>query len=183
MKATYSSDAIGRVMNSLRYSLASYLQFARPWVDAHSQVVADTIAHVAASHNHDVTRIGELLVERHGHVVSQTFPAAFAALNDLSMRYVLPLVLEDERQIVRLMEAAIVELEVDAEAYNLVAELVDRERRQVRILQRLLDDPRANRICAPVQAMPHASMWPTAVDGPKVLTPRMREPVPKLVSC
>jgi hypothetical protein len=166
-------------MNSLRYSLASYLQFARPWVDAHSQVVDDTIAHVAASHNHDVTRIGELLVERHGHVVSQTFPAAFAALNDLSIRYVLPLVLEDERQIVRLMEAAVVELEVDAEAYDLIAELVERESWHLRILRELMDDWRATRTFAAIQTMRRPPKWPTAVDGHKAIATRMRELIPK----
>src|SRR5688572_16913945 len=83
--------AINRPMNALRYSLASYLQFAQPWVDADSQAVADTIACVATSHDRGATRIGELLVMRHGYVASQTFPAAFTALNDLSTRYVLPL--------------------------------------------------------------------------------------------
>lgn len=103
MKATYSSDAISRVMNALRYSLASYLQFARPWADPDVRAGADVIARVANSHDRDTTRIGKLLVERHCHAVSQAFPAAFTVLNDLSVRYVLSLVLEDERQIVRLM--------------------------------------------------------------------------------
>jgi len=108
-------------MNALRYSLASYLRFARPWIDASTQSIAESIGHVAQHHRQHVTRIGELLVDRHGHVESRAFPQAFTGLNDLSIEYLLPLVIEDEKQIIRVIEATAVALECDAEASSVVA--------------------------------------------------------------
>lgn len=175
-------DAINRPMNALRYSLASYLRFARPRVDADSRAVADALIGVATGHDLGVTRIGELLVKRHGHAVSQTFPAVFTALNDLSIRYILPLVIENERQIVRTMEAAAVELECDAVAYDLVAELVDRERRHLHTLQQLRGACRANRSFAPVHTTPQAPIWPTAIERRKARVFRERGRSPELVS-
>ena len=62
-------DALNGTINTLRYSLARYLRFARPWVDAGAESTAEMIEKVAESHRQHFTRLGELLVERHGHVV------------------------------------------------------------------------------------------------------------------
>jgi hypothetical protein len=128
-------DAINLPMNALRYSLASYLRFACPWVDASAQSIGERIGRVAEGHRQHVARIGELLVERHGHVKSETFPSAFTGLNDLSVEYLLPLVIEDEKQIIRVIEATAVILDSDAEASDLVAEVLDVEKRHLQALQ------------------------------------------------
>jgi len=164
-------DAINRMMNALRYSLASYLRFARPWVDAGAQTIAETIGHVAESHRQHVTRIGELLVERHGHVESRTFPRPFTGLNDLSIEYLLPLVVEDEKQIVRIIEASAAALECDAEASDLVAEIIDSEKRHLQILERAPGRRRAMRSDASVQARHRASEWPAANGSLHLRTP------------
>ena len=83
--------ALNRVMNALACSVASYLRFARPRIDAGAEGVADTVRHVAVSHRNHAFRVGELRRERHGHVESRTFPIAFTRLNDLSVEYLLPL--------------------------------------------------------------------------------------------
>lgn len=120
---------LNRVMNALRYSLASYLQFARPWIGANARAdVVDAIARVADHHRDNVMRLGELLIERHRHVELQSFPTAFTGLNDLSVEYLLPLVIENEKRIIRLVEATAGALEHDIEAHRVLAEFVDREK-------------------------------------------------------
>jgi hypothetical protein len=134
MKSQSTVDAMNRVMNALTYSVARYLRFARPWVDFRADVIADLVGQVADSQGEHVLRIGELLIERHGHVESRTFPLAFRGLNDLSVEYLLPLVIEDEKQIIALIESAADALTCDPEARELVVEIVECERRHLQML-------------------------------------------------
>jgi ferritin len=155
-------DSINQVMNALRYSLASYLRFARPWIDASAQSIAETIRHVAQDHRQHVTRIGELLVNRHGHVESRAFPRPFTGLNDLSIEYLLPLVIEDEKQIIQIIEASAVALNCDVEVSDLLAEVLDIEKRHLRVLERAPGRRRAMGSGESIQARRQASVWPVA---------------------
>ena len=155
-------DAINRPMNALRYSLARYLRFVRPWIDANCQSIAETIGRVAESHSRHVTRLGKLLVERQGHAESRTFPRAFGAFNDLSIEYLLLVIIEDERQIIGLFEATAIALECDAEAFNLVVEVLAHEKLHLQILERALSHRYAMRSDTPSQARHRASEWPAA---------------------
>ena len=130
-----SIDAINRVMNALRYSLVSYLRFARPWVDADAQSLKTTIKDIAKQHRKHVMRIGKLLLSRYGHVESRTFPIAFGSLNDLSIEFLLPLVIEDERQIIRLVETSADALQSDAEVFGLMVDVLATETRHIELLQ------------------------------------------------
>jgi hypothetical protein len=130
---------MNRVMNALRYSVASYLRFGRSWGHINAGPAADALWHVANCHRKHVRRIGELLIGRHWHVESRAFPLAFTGLNELSIGCILPLSIEDEKQIISLIEASAVALKGDSEANELAAEVVDSEQRHLQTLQRASD--------------------------------------------
>jgi hypothetical protein len=135
MKTTHANDTLQRVMNALRYSLARYLRFAQPRVEASAQPIADAVSQVAEAHGKHVMQIGELLVERQGHVESRTYPPVFTSLNNLSIRYLFPLVVDDERQIISLVEAAGNALEHDAAAHQLLADVRNTGKRHLQLLR------------------------------------------------
>ena len=60
---------------------------------------------------------------------------AYTALNDLSIRYVFPLIIEDEKQIIQLIIASTDILKHDIEAYELMAEVVAHERLHLQMLE------------------------------------------------
>jgi hypothetical protein len=60
---------------------------------------------------------------------------AFTGLNDPSIEYLLPLVIEDEKQIIALIELAADALACDPAARELPAEIVECERRHLQMLQ------------------------------------------------
>ena len=150
------NDAMNRVMNALRYSVANYLQIRHFCVGP----AADALWQLAACHRKHVRRIGLLLRARHWHVVSRAFPMAFEALNDLSIEYLFPLIIEDERQIISLVEASAVALQGDSEANELAAEVVDSEKRHLQTLQRA-SDHRAITSEMSAGAKRQGSVWPT----------------------
>lgn len=170
MKRQTPFDAINRVMNALRYSLANYLRFARPWSDVRGQSIAETIGCVADGQTRHVMRIGDLLVKRHGHVESRAFPKAFTGLNDLSVEYLLPLVIEDEKQIVRLVEASAAALEGDREASDLLAEIIECEKEHLQRLERSPVHSRAMMDRASIPARHRTYTWPTANWNPQLRT-------------
>jgi hypothetical protein len=135
MKRQPATDAMNCVLNALTCSVARYLRFGRPWVDFRADAIADLVGQVADSQGENVLRIGELLIERHEHVESRTFPLAFTELNDLSIECLLPLVIEDEKQIIALIESAAEALTCDPEARELVVEVAECERRHLQMLQ------------------------------------------------
>jgi bacterioferritin (cytochrome b1) len=170
-------DAIYQVMNALRYSLASYLRFAHPWIDAAAQFIAEKIERVAEDHHRHANRIGELLVDRHGHVASRTFPRTYAALNGLSVEYLLPSVIEDEKQIIHIVEAASASLERDAEAFALLAEILASEKRHLQILERLPARRGAIGIARSIRPRQQGSKWPTGIGSLRLRTPSVRRAV------
>lgn len=126
--------AMNRVRNALAWSVASYLRFARPRIDAGAEGVADTVRHVAISHRNHVFRVGELRRERHGHVESRTVPIAFTRSSDLSVECLLPLVIEDEKEILAFIESAADAIANDADARELLSAVVETEKRHLRVL-------------------------------------------------
>jgi hypothetical protein len=137
-------DAMYRVINALRYSLASYLCFAQPRDDIPGSPAVLAVALVAQRHHRHAGRVAKQLVRRFGHVESRTFPRAFTALNDLSVDYLLPLIVEDQRQIVSLIDAAALALKPDTEWHDLVVDIGDSEKDTLTFLHRASGDRRAS---------------------------------------
>ncbi|MDZ4817488.1 MAG: hypothetical protein SGJ20_00790 [Planctomycetota bacterium] len=130
-----ATEPTTRVMNALKNSLVCYLQFARPWIGDAAKV-GETIRLAAESHRTHVERLGKMIVNRHARVTSRAFPADFTGLNDLSLQYLLPLVIADAKQIIQLAEDAADALKFDAKGYELIADVIDSERGHLRMLQR-----------------------------------------------
>ena len=65
---------------------------------------------------------------------------AFTALNDVSLEHLLPLIIEDERLIIRLIEASAVALPDDREANELATDIMVCETRHLQTLQRASDN-------------------------------------------
>ena len=74
-------------------------------------------------------------MKRRGRIKSRIFPTAFTGLNDLSLAYLLPEVIKDAKQIIQTDEGAASALKGDAEAYELVTEVVASERENLKMLQ------------------------------------------------
>jgi len=178
-----TTDAMNRVMNTLTCSVARYLRFARPWVDFRANAIADLVGQVADSQGEHVLRIGELLIERHGHVELRTFPLAFTGLNDLSIDYLLPLVIEDEKQIIALIESAADALACDPEARQMVVEVVECERRHLQMLQSGLIHSYAIASDGPVITRPSTSARQATNEHLHVSKPLVERSERELTAC
>src|SRR5688572_9477460 len=94
-----SKTIMNRVLNLQRFSLPNYLRFARPWTREADHVLWAIVFGIADVQQRHAARVGELLVERHASTEPGAFPMRFTGLNDLSIRYLAPLVVEDLNRI------------------------------------------------------------------------------------
>lgn len=160
------NDRLETVMHKFMYSVAHYLWFARPWSGADAQPTADALKSLGESHRDHIRRLGELLISRRRHIPKGSFPAAFTGLNDLSVQYVVPLAIEDENKIIRLLEAAAAELKLDSEAHTLLTDIIRSEKRHLQTLQAASNDRRAARARSPVRPPRWSSLRrPTSTVG------------------
>ncbi|MEX0585888.1 MAG: hypothetical protein WD176_04550 [Pirellulales bacterium] len=88
-------------------SLPMYLASARPWFPVGEECAAELLLHIAADHRHYVDRISDRLIElgaEGADIDRGHFPTSFTDLHDLSLTYLLPLVIEHQRRDIAAIE-------------------------------------------------------------------------------
>jgi hypothetical protein len=121
-----------------RFSLANYLRYAKPWVSPADQYLAEAIRHIGDQQSEFADRIGSMIIDRRGHVHSDSFSFRFTAYNDLSVSYLAPRVMEDQERIVRQVSEIAHQLRADAVACDLANEILGAENAHLDNLRELL---------------------------------------------
>jgi hypothetical protein len=124
-----------RVLDSLRFSLASYLHFATPRSDEETRRLALLIARVADGHRESSQRIAEFLTNRRYAIRSGVFPKRFTAFNDLAVEYVAEQVVKDQVQRIRLLQDMLASVAHDKAAHLLVGQILAEECEHTRVLR------------------------------------------------
>jgi hypothetical protein len=128
-------QVLNRALNLQRFSLANYLRFARPWAREADHVLLAVVFGIADVQRKNSVRVGELLVERHASVEPGVFPMRFTGLNDLSILYAAPHVVEDLERIVQELCVCGDMLRDDRTAWDLVQTILHDDQRHLQILR------------------------------------------------
>jgi hypothetical protein len=119
---------LNRLLNRERFSLANYLQSARPWVRPTDKPLQDAVELIAREQLDGSRRLAALITRRRASVdPGQGFPTRYTAYNDLDLRFLLGRLIEDQEQIVREVRADLTELRGDAEVEALAAGVLGNE--------------------------------------------------------
>jgi hypothetical protein len=129
---------LNRLLALLRYSLASYLRYARPWTRPGNARLLEAVRRVTADHEAHARRVGELILKRRGKIEPAGFPVRFTAYNDLALDYLAGLLVAHERTIVEELARCAAGLDRDPEAKRLAADILASERRHLRTLTALV---------------------------------------------
>ena len=127
-------QVLNRALNLQRFSLAKYLRYARPWASEADHVLLAVVFRIAQVQKYNATRIGDLLVERHGSAEPGSFPLHFTGLNDLSIRHLAPLVVKDLQRVIHDLRSCAQALRDDSTALELVEAILRDEERHLQIL-------------------------------------------------
>jgi hypothetical protein len=124
-----------RVLDSLRFSLANYLQFATPRSNEDTRRLTLLIARVADGHRETSQRIAEFLASRRYAIRSGVFPKRFTAFNDLAVVYVAQQVVKDQLERIRLLQNTLASVAHEKAAHSLVGHILAEEREHTRVLR------------------------------------------------
>jgi hypothetical protein len=130
------NDVLNGVLILLRRSLLQYAGEAWPWTGSGSDEPRSEIDQLIAAQSERVRKLAELLDGRRWTIDFGAFPD-FTELHYLSLSFVLPHVVENERTIVRELELALPGCAGDSEATALVAETLVGESQALNRLQQL----------------------------------------------
>ena len=107
------SAAIGvlnRILRMLCRSLPMYLDSARPWSDNDDRSAWIVLARLIADQRTLARRVAQALLDEGAQPDPGPFPSAFAAMNDLSLAFVLERIVQRQRAEVEALAACVGEL-------------------------------------------------------------------------
>ena len=143
-------------------SLARYLSYARPWVRRRNMLLDALVRRLSYEHETFASSIARLISDRRGAVRSSVFPMEFTSYNDLSLEYLAPKLLEQERALIVSVEEYAERLNEDPEAGRVVGKIAATLRRYAALLAELLAPARvAPRVTAEdwVASLHKAASW------------------------
>jgi hypothetical protein len=105
-------------------SLPIYLQYTTPWVASGREDVTELLAQIAEDQQSVVGRIGSMILANHELVDAGEFPIDFTSLHDLSIDYLLGLLIDRQRAMIVESEQCVQELAANAMAQAVAQEAV-----------------------------------------------------------
>jgi hypothetical protein len=106
-------EVLVRLLHTQWYSLPAYLRGASPWAHPGAERVIGTFGHIAADQQALGARIAAHLVRQYEVAPRGGFPARFTAFNDLSIDYLIGMLIEQQRATIGVIEACAGELRGD----------------------------------------------------------------------
>jgi hypothetical protein len=130
------NDVLNGVLILLRRSLLQYAGEAWPWTGSGSGEPRAEIDRLIAAQSERVGKLSDLLDSRRWTIDFGAFPD-FTGLHYLSLTFLLPHLVENERTIVRELELALPACADDSQATALVAEILVEESQALTQLEKL----------------------------------------------
>ncbi|HEV8002717.1 MAG TPA: hypothetical protein VGP63_22720 [Planctomycetaceae bacterium] len=130
------NDVLNGVLILLRRSLLQYAGEAWPWIGSGSAEPREEVDKLIAAQGERVRKLADLLDARRWTIDFGAF-RDFTDLHYLSLRFVLPHLVDNERTIVREIELALPACAGDSEATALVAETLVAESQALTQLEHL----------------------------------------------
>lgn len=135
-----SEEILNQLLVLHHRSLPMYLGDARPWADylreAEAQQLLTTIV---ADQRRTVDEIGELLLERNHTIRYGEYPMSYTGLHDLSFRFLLKKMVEQQKRTIKHIEELIKPLPDDDVARALAERTLGAAKAHLEMLQRASD--------------------------------------------
>jgi hypothetical protein len=137
MPAQSTIDLLNRLYVLHYRSLSVYLHYAPPNQLASHLHAAGVLAQVVADQTRTADRIGALIIESGGTVDPGEFPMSFTGLHDLSLDYLLKLLIDRQQRTIAACERIAAQLDMAPFAQAIAREAVGEAKGHLENLQEL----------------------------------------------
>lgn len=141
MSAPSTIDILNRLLVVHYRSLAMYLSFATPWVGRGREDAAKVVVTIAEHHKALVERLGAMVLDLGGTLEYGHFPMQFTALHDVSLEYLLKLLLQRQEKEVALIGSLADQLRFAPLAHALALEALGESKAHFDMLREVAAKP------------------------------------------
>ncbi len=128
---------LSELLLAQRFSLAIYLRYGHQWTRAGDEPIVKAIRRISDDHELHADRITQLLLGREASVPHGHFPLEFTAHDETALSYLLPKLIQHERQMVERIEQSRGDWGADAEVRRLLETLLGVEKGHLETLTQL----------------------------------------------
>ena len=132
-----TNEILNRLLILHERSLPVYLSYAHPEHIEKSPRIGQVFRQMAEDHLRTVDRLGMLVLENHGTVTHGEFPMSFTSLHDLSLSYLLKLLIERQQKHIVVCEKLAEQLSMAPYAQAAAREVVGEAKGHLENLQEL----------------------------------------------
>lgn len=141
MTSINSLAALNRIYVVLSRSLPMYLVDAVPWTHRGSERTEETLSAICEDREQMIERIGALILDEDGTVAAGEFPMSFTGLHDLSIDYLLSMVVTEQKKIIAEIESCADELRLSPTLQAVAQEALGLAKGQLESLEELASEP------------------------------------------
>ena len=135
MDRSRTIEILNRMIAIHNRSLPMYLADARPWTQHCDEAACDALVRIVADQRALIDRLGQLVLDREGTVDSSAYSMEFTGKHDLSMRYLLPQMVQYQSTMVADIEQCVQRLEGDPQAKSAAREALGEAKGHLESLQ------------------------------------------------
>ena len=119
---------LNRLLIAIGRSLLQYVGHCSSWTSRSDQKIAEEFPSLVAAQQEHVAELAELLISRRWSVDYGGFPAQFTDLHFLSLKYLLKIIVTNQKSVLNELEDASHTCVDDPEAATLIEEILSSER-------------------------------------------------------
>ena len=138
MNSSHVVGTLGRLLHVLCRSLPMYLEDAKPWTCQDDQPAERALANLVADARTFSLRVADAILDLRGQPNAGRFPSSFTAIHDLSLSFLMPRVVQSQRDDVATIEQCVAELASVPLVRPLAEEILGNARGHLDILEALL---------------------------------------------
>ncbi len=123
MSVPNTTEILTELLNRLSRSWLQYIGEAWPWAPSESEDRLEAFRALVRRQEFSAERVASLLTDREAVVKVRSYPFDGTTLNYVTLDYVKPRLVADEKEIIAELKSAAVGLKDDAEALRLVEQI------------------------------------------------------------
>lgn len=138
MNATQTTALLNRLRILHSRSLVAYLHYSTPWIRKDFHAIGNVLETMVEEIRRTADRLGEMLLSRGGEIEAGEFPIEFTGFHDLSVDYLLGIIIQRQEDDIASIEDCVNQLDADPLAQAFAEETLGAAKGHLDTLQELM---------------------------------------------
>ena len=138
MNATETNSTLNRLRIIHTRSFAAYVYYAAPWIRKGFHGAADVLEIMGSEVERIADQLGEMILDNGGEIIAGEFPIEFTGLHDLSVDYLLGVIIEHQEKAITDIQECVTQLDANPLGQALAEESLGAAKGHLDSLQELV---------------------------------------------